>query len=109
MKNQEPYLRHILDAIDRIETYTAEGAEAFFNDPMQQDAVVRNLEVIGEAVKHLSPATKAKVPEVSWRRIAGMRDVLIHDYISVRLETVWEAVENRIPDLRRAIEGLLAR
>lgn len=107
MKDQEPYLRHILDAIARIETYTAGGDEAFFSDPMQQDAVVRNFEIIGEAVKHLSPAMKATVPDVSWRKIAGMRDVLIHDYISVRLETVWEAVEGRLSELKRAVERLL--
>lgn len=102
MKDQEPYLRHILDAIIRIEGYTAPGAGTFFSDSMQQDAVVRNFEIIGEAAKRLSPVTKALLPDVSWRQVAGMRDVLIHDYISVNLETVWEAVERRLPDLKRA-------
>lgn len=107
MKDDRVYLCHIRDAIERIESYTSKGKEAFFRETIVQDAVIRNLEVIGEAVKNLSPDFRARHPEIPWSRIAGMRDVLIHGYFGVRLETVWNAVENRLPELKHYIELLL--
>jgi len=80
------YLEHIRDAIERIKGYTREGREAFFSNAMQQDAVVRNLEIIGEATKRVRDATRAREPEVPWKSIEGMRDVLIHDYFGIDLE-----------------------
>lgn len=108
MKDDRLYLSHIRDAIARIQTYTSPGKSVFFSETIVQDAVVRNLEVIGEAVKNLSPSLRVQHPEVPWVRIAGMRDVLIHDYFGVRLETVWNAVENRLPELKQHIDALLA-
>ena len=109
MKDDRVYLNHILDAITRIESYTSKGKEVFFRESMVQDAVIRNLEIIGEAVKNLSADLRARHPEIPWARIAGMRDVLIHEYFGVRLQTVWNAVENRLPELRRHIETLLGK
>ena len=106
MKDDHVFLAHIRDAIARIESYTQGGREAFFDDTKTQDAVIRNLEVIGEAVKNLSADLRAKHPEVPWTRVAGMRDVLIHGYFGVRLETVWNAVENRLPELKRYVAAL---
>jgi len=60
--------------------------------------VIRNLNIIGEAVKNLSPETRDRCPEIAWRQISGMRDVLIHEYFGVRVETVWNVVENRLPE-----------
>jgi hypothetical protein len=74
VKDQRVYLLHAIDAVDAILRYTAEGREAFFADAKTQDAVIRNIEIIGEAVKALSDDTRALDPEVPWRRIAGMRD-----------------------------------
>lgn len=108
MKDDRVYLLHIRDSIVRIEAYTARGRDAFFAETMVQDAVIRNLEIIGEAVKNLSADLRAGHPEVPWPRIAGMRDVLIHDYFGVRLETVWNAVALRLPALKRQVEVLLA-
>ena len=79
----------------------------FLAETIVQDAVIRNREVIGEAVKNLSDHLRQAHPEVPWSRIAGLRDVLIHEYFGVRLETVWAAVENRLPELRRHIAALL--
>lgn len=79
MKDDRVYLRHIRDAITRIESYVGGGREAFLADNMIQDAVIRNLEVIGEAVKNLSSDLRAQHPDIPWTRIAGMRDVLIHE------------------------------
>ncbi len=108
MKDDRVYLNHILDSIKRIESYTSKGKEAFFRESIVQDAVMRNLEIIGEAVKNLSPDFRARHSEIPWARIAGMRDVLIHGYFGVRLETVWNAVENRLPELKHHVETLLA-
>jgi len=107
MKEDRVYLLHIRDAIERIESYTKGGREAFFREPIVQDAVIRNLEIIGEAVKNLSEKYRLEHSELPWPRIAGMRDVLIHDYFGIRLETVWEVIEKRIPALKGHILSVL--
>ncbi len=108
MKDDRVFLAHVRDAITKIDSYTQEGRAAFFADTKTQDAVIRNLEIIGEAVKNLSADLRAQHPEMPWTRIAGMRDVLIHDYFGVRLQTVWNAVEHRLPELKRYVEALMA-
>ncbi len=108
MKDDRVYLRHMLDCIRRVEAYTKTGRASFEADPMAQDAVVRNLEVIGEATKRLSDATKSKRPDVPWRQIAGMRDILIHNYMSVDLGEVWNVIERDLKPLESAIDELLA-
>ena len=75
-------------ALERIAEYTADGKDAFLGSTLQQDAVLRNLEVVGEAVKQLAPDVRAHAPNIPWRRIAGLRDVLIHQYFGVDLEAV---------------------
>ncbi len=93
--------------MERIVAYTEGGREAFMRELMVQDATVRNLEIVGEATKSLSPTFRASHPEVPWEDMAGMRDVLIHRYAAVDLEIVWEVVENRVPFLRGRILALL--
>jgi uncharacterized protein with HEPN domain len=78
VKNDRVYLAHIRDAIVRIESDTTDGRGAFLSNTLIQDAVIRNLEVIGEAVKGLSDELRVKNPEIPWKQIAGLRDVLIH-------------------------------
>ncbi len=80
MKRDIVYLRHILDAIAKIESYVAVGKNVFMSTSYWQDAVVRQLEIVGEATKRISEELCSQYPEIPWRRIAGMRDVLIHDY-----------------------------
>lgn len=108
MRDDRVYLGHILDAIQLIETFTAPGRDEFLSNPMVRDAVLRNLEIIGEAVKNLSEAVRGRRPQMPWRRIAGLRDVLVHQYFGVSLPLVWEVVERDLPELRAAIETLLA-
>lgn len=108
MKDDRVYLRHILDSIARIENYTAGGRPIFDANPMVQDAVVRNLEMIGEAVRHVSDDLRNRHPHVPWGRIAGMRDILIHHYFGVRLETVWNVVAIDLPKLKHNVEAMLA-
>jgi len=108
MKDDRVYLLHIRDCLGRVTEYVREGRAAFFADTRTQDAVLRNLEVIGEAVKNLSPAYKDAHPDIPWKRIAGLRDVLIHGYFGVKLETVWAVVDRELPAFRAAVERMLA-
>lgn len=107
MSRDEVYLRHILDSLDRIAAYTEGGRERFMADRMIQDATVRNLEVVGEATKRLSSELRTAHPEVPWASMAGMRDVLIHDYMGVDLGIVWEVIENRLVPLRARISAMV--
>jgi len=102
------YLQHIRDAIDRIRDYVASGEHAFLSDSKTQDAVIRNLEIIGEAVKSLSVDLKNANADIPWKRIAGMRDQLIHGYFGVSIDLVWGVVANEIPALRTKVEQLLS-
>ena len=107
MKRDEVYLQHILDAINRIASYTAEGKDAFNKNTMMQDAVIRNLEVIGEATKALSDEIRRRHGKIPWDGMAGMRDVLIHQYMGVDLDIVWDVSRNKLKDLRPQIQSLL--
>lgn len=108
MKDDLIFLQHIFDAIENIKNYTDGGEEAFYATKMIQDAVIRNLEIIGEAVKNISPAIRVEYPDVPWKQIAGLRDVLIHHYFGVDLDTVWLVVEKRLPALSERIEFMLS-
>jgi uncharacterized protein with HEPN domain len=103
------YLLHIRDAIARIERYSSQGRDAFLQETLWQDAIVRQLEVIGEATKHLSSGLRDAHPGIPWQRIAGLRDVLIHDYMGVDLTAVWDVVQNRIPELKSHVLALLEK
>ena len=109
--DQSAFLNHILDAIEKIEKYLQGIDEkAFKKNDLVQDGVIRQIEIIGEAVKRLSDGIKSQSPHVPWQDIAGMRDKLIHDYFGVDIDTVWLTVEKDIPDfkeeIKRIIEGL---
>jgi uncharacterized protein with HEPN domain len=98
---------HIRDALTRVFDYTRDGHGDFLTDPRTQDAVLRKLEIIGEAVKHLSAELRAENNDIPWRQIAGMRDMLIHDYFGVDLELVWNVVERDLPALKLRVDELL--
>jgi uncharacterized protein with HEPN domain len=107
MKDDAVYLQHIRDALSDIASYTSGGRDQFLAESMRQDATLRKLGVIGEAVKKLSNNMKARQPDIQWKQIAGMRDWVIHNYFGVNLEIIWNAVEKDLPVLSRAIEVLL--
>ena len=107
MKDDRLYLTHIKESIDKIILYTSDGYDRFVNDSRTQDAVIRNFEIIGEATKQVSDKTKQLRSDIPWRDIAGLRDVLIHDYMGVDVKEVWNIVINHLPALKNAIEELL--
>lgn len=107
MKNNSLYLNNIKECIENIESYTNGGDKAFFENKMVQDAVIRNLEIIGEATKRLSSELRNQYSQVPWRQIAGLRDVLIHDYLRIDLEEVWAVVQEELPELKIQINHIL--
>jgi uncharacterized protein with HEPN domain len=108
MKDDRAYLSHIRDAARRALDYTRDGRDAFFADTKTQDAVIRNIEIIGEATKNLSDALKDAHAGIPWKQIAGMRDTLIHRYFGVKLELVWQVVEADLPVFLARVEAMLA-
>ena len=108
MRDDSVYLRHIRECIRRIEEDTAGGLEQFLASHTLQDAVLRNLQTLAESTQRLSDAAKATRPDVSWRRIAAFRNVLVHDYLGVDLDAVWQIVQRDVPELKRAITAMLA-
>jgi uncharacterized protein with HEPN domain len=107
VKSDRIYLSHILECIRKIEEDTNGGRTAFNQSHLIQDAVIRNLQVIAESTKRLSDATKAKEPQVNWAGIAGLRNLLVHDYFSVDLGIVWKIVSENVPHLKNSAERLM--
>ena len=107
MKDDKVYLYSILESIEKIEEYTVKGREEFFNKPLIQDAVIRNLEIIGEATKNISQDLRNRLDDIPWRKMAGLRDVLIHDYMGVDINIVWNIIENELTGLKTKLQSLL--
>jgi uncharacterized protein with HEPN domain len=108
MKKDEVYLQHILDAIADIEKFI-EGVthDEFLKNKEKQYAVLRALEIIGEASKNLSTELKTKNRAIQWKDIAGMRDKLIHAYFGINLNLVWETTKKNLPELKQQIDNIL--
>ena len=107
MKDDKVFLQNILECIVKIEKYTNDGKEKFMSSDLIQDAVHRNLEIIGEATKKISQVTTEQHQEIPWRQMAGLCDVLIHDYMGIDLYIVWNVVHNELPKLKLNIMELL--
>ena len=107
MKDERLYLSNIKECIERIEEYTKGGKEEFMQNKMIQDAVIRNFEIIGEATKRLSPELRSQYSDVPWQQMAGLRDVLIHDYLKVNLNLVWQIIEQNLSNLKRQVTAIL--
>ena len=102
------HLDDILDAIGQIQEYTASLDYGMFaQDRKTQDAVVRNLEIIGEAARRLPESIRGGAPDIEWRKIVGLRNILTHEYFGVSLPVVWDVVENRLGPLENSCRKML--
>ena len=102
------YLQDIVAAIDRIESYVQDTTRFQFEaDRMRFDAVVRNLEIIGEAVKRVPDSIRENYPNVAWRQIAGLRDRLIHAYFDIDIDIIWDVVQSELPILKSEVQRII--
>ena len=107
-EDSEVLVQHILQSIAYIEEYVKDKSYQEFETSVQfQDSVLRRLEIIGEAVKHLSDKFKGDYPHLPWKKIAGMRDILIHEYFGVDLELAWTVVEKDLPFLKQELQKVI--
>jgi uncharacterized protein with HEPN domain len=107
VKDDLAYIEHILDCIRKIKEFTGGlSLKDFSVNELVQDAVIRNIEIIGEASKKISSDTKQIYYEIPWKEIAGMRDKLIHDYLGVDVEVVWRTITEDIPTLEKQIKEI---
>ncbi|MDQ7025710.1 MAG: DUF86 domain-containing protein [Anaerolineae bacterium] len=105
-KTTRGYLQDLSTYLDKVSTFTQSGRDAFYANEMAQLAVIRCYTVIGEIVKRLSPELRDTNPQIGWRKLAGFRDFLAHNYDEIILDFVWQAIED-LPALRAKIQALL--
>ena len=109
MKDDRLYLNHILECANRIQEYVKGGREVFLKDQQVQDAVLRNLQIMTESCQRLSPELKQKHPVVDWRGLSGFRNILVHEYLGVDLEIVWELIDQKLKSLSSVVDNELKR
>ena len=108
MKDDKVYLIHILESIENIQKYNINGKKEFMEFSIIQDATIRNLEIIGEATKKLSEDLRGDYPQLPFRKMAGLRDILIHNYFGIDLTIIWNVIENELPQIKVELEKILS-
>ena len=109
MKSQRAYVAHVLECIGRITADSDPGRDAVFGSHTLRDAIIRNLQVLCESVRRIDTAYKEPYAEIDWKAIAGMRNVLVHDYFDVDFEAVWDVITRDLPPLELVMRSILAR
>ena len=107
MKDDTVYLRHILECIRRIEEDIAIGRDQFLQSHTHQDAVLRNLQIMTESTQRLSDELKSKFPGIEWAVISAFRNVLVHDYLGIDIERIWETITKDVPNLKSTVKKML--
>jgi uncharacterized protein with HEPN domain len=107
-RDYQLYLEDIANSIGKVQRYV-EGMnfDQLMGDEKTYDAVLRNLEIIGEAVKNISDEVRDKYPEIEWKKIAGLRDIVAHEYFGVDETIVWDVIQNKLPTLKQEVENIL--
>lgn len=104
------YLNDIEESISAIEDYTRTLTEnQFCSNRQVQDAVIRRLEIIGEAVKNIGENFRSKYPSITWKKIAGMRDIVAHEYFGVKLNRIWKVIVEDLPDLKQKLRLIIEK
>jgi uncharacterized protein with HEPN domain len=107
-RDYKVYLEDIVEAIRKIQFFTSDlSLQTFSSDVKTFDAVIRNLEIIGEASKRVPEEVRSKYPNVEWRKTAGLRDILAHEYFGVDKEIIWDVIHNKLPVLEKQIKQML--
>ena len=108
MKDDRLYLIHISECIERIESYVAgKDKQQFLDSSLIQDAIIRNLQLLAESTQRLSDAAKERESRIDWFKISGFRNVLVHDYLGIDIERVWNILEKDLPVLKKAVQRMM--
>jgi uncharacterized protein with HEPN domain len=107
VRNDHERLIDILEAIQRIEKYAAQGRKHFEESDLIQNWMIHHIQIIGEAAARLTQRIRAAYPKIPWQEIIGMRNVLVHDYFGVDAEAIWNTIEKHLPDLKIQVESIL--
>jgi uncharacterized protein with HEPN domain len=109
MKSDKLYLAHILECIEKIEQFTSDGKQEFFEDVKTQDAVLRNLHTLSESSTRVSNELQSQYPAVAWREMRAFRHVVVHDYLGLELAQIWDIIEIDLPPVKQAILTMLEK
>jgi uncharacterized protein with HEPN domain len=108
MKDDRLYLIHISESIERIQSYIGDkNKQQFLDSTLIQDAIIRNLQILAESTQRLSDSAKENMSDIDWFKIAGFRNVLVHDYLGVDIERIWNILEKDLPDLKIAVKKMM--
>lgn len=106
-RQPDVYLNDMLGAIEKIHRYTFKMSyESFEKDELVQDATIRNLEILGEAAKKIPDEIKQAYSDVEWKKVAGLRDILIHDYFGIDTVIIWDVIQNKLPSLQKSLRKI---
>ncbi len=107
MRDDRERLLDAREAIEKIEKYAVRGRQAFQQDELVQTWILYQLQILGEAIRSLSPQFRDRHPAAPWAKVIGMRNILVHHYFGIDTEAVWSVVQHDLPDLKRSIEAIL--